>query len=335
MAATFESIEKEIKNGDLKPVYLLKGEELYYLELLSGKFEQEVLDEAEKDFNMSVFYGKDASMDEVVLSAKQYPVMAKHRLVMLKEAQTMDKRELEKMSKYLQSPLSSTVFVIVNNAKEFPQSLTTKIGKVGTVFESQKIWEEKLVSWIDTFVKQKGFVMEQQASMMVAEYLGNNLMKISNEISKLLINIKDRKEIKSSDVSSHIGISKDYNVFELQKAIGKLDYEKINKCVCHMAAHVKENPLPVVFANLFTYFVKLLVVAQLPDKSDASVASAIKVPSFFARDYAVPAQKYGSDKIMQNISLIREYELKSKGVGFASIDNEGELLKELVYKLTH
>ena len=335
MAATFESIEKEIKSGDLKPVYLLKGEELYYLELLSGKFEQEVLDEAEKDFNMSVFYGKDASMDEVVLSAKQYPVMAKHRLVMLKEAQTMDKRELEKMSKYLQSPLSSTVFVIVNNAKEFPQSLVTKIGKVGTVFESQKIREEKLVSWIDSFVKQKGFVMEQQASMMVAEYLGNNLMKISNEISKLLINIKDRKEIKSSDVSSHIGISKDYNVFELQKAIGKLDYEKINKCVCHMAAHVKENPLPVVFANLFTYFVKLLVVAQLPDKSDAAVASAIKVPSFFARDYAVPAQKYGSDKIMQNISLIGEYELKSKGVGFASIDNEGELLKELVYKLTH
>lgn len=335
MAATFESIEKEIKDGKLKPVYLLKGEELYYLELLSNKFEQEVLDEAEKDFNMGVFYGKDASMDELMLSAKQYPVMSKCRLVMLKEAQTMDKRELEKLSKYLQAPLSTTVLVIVNNAKEFPQSLATKIAKVGTVFESQKIREEKLVSWIDSFVKQKGFVMEQQASMMVAEYLGNNLMKISNEISKLLINIKDRKEIKTSDVSLHIGVSKDYNVFELQKALGVLKHEKINKCVCYMAAHVKENPLPVVFANLFAYFVKLLIVAQIPNKSDATVAAAIKVPAFYAKDYLIPAQKYGANKIMQNISLIKEYELKSKGIGSAPIDNEGELLKELVYKLTH
>ncbi|MEE0895693.1 MAG: DNA polymerase III subunit delta, partial [Bacteroidales bacterium] len=212
MVATFESVKKDIASKTLKPVYLLKGEESYYLEALSEEFENSILDEAEKDFNLSIFYGKDAQIDDIITSAKQYPMMASHRVVILKEAQTMDKRELAKIERYLLSPVSTTVLVFVNNDKDFPQALTTKFDKTGAVFDSKKLKEEKLVSWIDSYVKQQGYTIESQASVMVADYLGNNLMKISNEISKLLINLKQKNIITTEDVSSHIGISKDYNV---------------------------------------------------------------------------------------------------------------------------
>jgi DNA polymerase-3 subunit delta len=267
--------------------------------------------------------------------AKQYPMMASHRVVILKEAQTMDKRELAKIERYLLSPVSTTVLVFVNNDKDFPQALTTKFDKTGAVFDSKKLKEEKLVSWIDSYVKQQGYTIESQASVMVADYLGNNLMKISNEISKLLINLKQKNIITTEDVSSHIGISKDYNVFELQKAISRLDYNKINKCVDYMAANPKENPLQVIFANLFTYFTKVLIVSQLEDKSASNIASVLKIPAFFTNDYVVASQNIPMRKVIANISIIREYDMKSKGVDASPFDQEGDLIKEFVYKLVH
>lgn len=335
MAATFESVKKDISSKDLKPVYLLKGEEGYYLEVLSEEFENAVLDETERDFNLSVFYGKDAQIDDIIASAKQYPMMASHRVVILKEAQTMDKRELAKIERYLSSPVSTTVLVVVSNDKDFPQSLATKFDKAGVVFDSKKLKEDKLASWIDSYVKQQGFAIESQASVMVADYLGNNLMKISNEISKLLINLREKRVITIEDVSAHIGISKDYNVFELQKAIGRLDYDKVNKCVNYMAVNPKENPLPVVFANLFTFFSKVLMVSQLDDKSSSNVASVLKIPVFFTNDYLVAAQNFPMQKLIANISIIREYDMKSKGYNVSSFDKEEDLIKEFVYKLTH
>ncbi len=335
MASTFESIEKEIASGQLKPVYLLKGEEIYYIKLLTEKFEKEVLAPEEADFNLSVFYGKDASMDSVILSAKQYPVMAKRRVVILKEAQTMDKRELSKVEPYVLKPTSTTVLVIENAAGDFPQALATKIGKVGTVFESKKLKEDKIVSWIDVFAKKQGFTIEPQASALVIDYLGDDLMKIANELSKLMIDLTEARHITLADVSSHIGISKKYNVFELQRAIGKLDYDKINKCVDHIAQNPKENPLPVIFANLFAYFSKLLVAAQCRGMSDSETASKIKVSPYFVRDYTVAAQRYPTEKLIQNISIIRQYELRSKGVDYSPLSSEGDLLKEFVFRLTH
>ncbi len=335
MATTFESVEKEIESGKLKPIYLLKGEETYYLRLLTESFEKKILDEAEADFNLSVFYGKDASMEQIMLTSKQYPVMAQKRVVILKEAQTMDKRELVKVEKYLQAPLATTVLVIVSNGADFSTPLATKIGKVGTVFDSKKIREEKLISWIDGFVKQQGFVIEQRASALISDYIGNDLLRISNELSKLMIDLSGRKQITIDDVSSHIGVSKQYNVFELQRAIGQLDYGKIDRCVNYMADNPKENPLPVIFANIFAFFAKLLIVAQLPEKSDQTVAAAIKVSPYFAKDYSIPAQRYPLEKIIQNISLIRQYELKSKGVDYFTLSEDGGLLKEFIYKLTH
>lgn len=335
MVATFESVKKDISSKDLKPVYLLKGEEGYYLEVLSEEFESAVLDETERDFNLSVFYGKDAQIDDIIASAKQYPMMASHRVVILKEAQTMDKRELAKIERYLVSPVSTTVLVVVSNDKDFPQSLATKFDKAGVVFDSKKLKEDKLASWIDSYVKQQGFAIESQASVMVADYLGNNLMKISNEISKLLINLREKRVITIEDVSAHIGISKDYNVFELQKAIGRLDYDKVNKCVNYMAANPKENPLPVVFANLFTFFSKVLMVSQLDDKSSSNVASVLKIPVFFTNDYLVAAQNFPMQKLIANISIIREYDMKSKGYNVSSFDKDEDLIKEFVYKLTH
>lgn len=335
MAATFESVKKDIVSKSLKPIYLLKGEESYYLEVLSKEFEDGVLEEFEKDFNMSVFYGKDASIDSIISSAKQYPMMASHRLVILKESQTMDKRELAKLEKYLLAPTASTVLVIVNNAKDFPQALAAKIGKVGVVFDSQKLKEEKVVSWIDSHVKSLGFTIEHQASAMILDYLGNNLMKISNEISKLVLNLRQRNNITVEDVSAHIGISKDYNVFELQKAIGRLDYDKVNKCVNYMVANPKENPLQVIFANIFSYFTKVLIVAQLEDKSASNIAAVLKIPAYYSNDYAILAQRMPMSKLIANIGIIREYEMKSKGVDVSPFDKEGDLLKEFIYKLIH
>ena len=335
MVATFESVRKDIASKTLKPVYLLKGEESYYLEALSEEFENSILDEVEKDFNLSIFYGKDAQIDDIITSAKQYPMMSSHRVVILKEAQTMDKREMAKIERYLLSPVSTTVLVIVSNDKDFPKTLATKFDKAGAVFDSKKLKEEMLVSWIDSYVKQQGFTIESQASVMVADYLGNNLMKISNEISKLLINLKQKNIITTEDVSSHIGISKDYNVFELQKAISRLDYNKINKCVDYMAANPKENPLQVIFANLYSYFAKVLIVSQLEDKSASNIASVLKIPAFFTNDYAVASQNIPMRKLIANISIIREYDMKSKGVDVSPFDQEGDLIKEFVYKLVH
>lgn len=335
MASTFESIEKEITNRKLQPVYLLKGEEAYYLKLLADKFEKSILDESEADFNLSVFYGKDASMEQIMLTAKQYPLMSPYRVVMLKEAQMMDKRELSKMERYLLKPLPTTVLVIVNNGKDFPQALATKIGKVGNVFDSKKPYDNQVVAWIDSYVKQKGYTIEQQASMLMFEYIGNNLQNISNEISKLLVNLNDRRSITLADVSEHIGISKEYNIFELQNAIAGFNQEKINSIVNYFESNPKENPMALILSSLFNYFVKLLIVSQLPDKSNNAVAQALNISPYFAKDYILPAQRFTMDKIIRNIGLIKDCDLKSKGVDSAAVTNEYEPLKELVYKLIH
>ena len=335
MAISFENIEKDIAKGDLKPVYLLCGDEFYYPDLLSKKFENELLDEQDRDFNMSVFYGKDASCDKIIEAAKQYPVMASRRLVMLKEAQTMDKRELAKLESYVTKPLASTVLVIVNNGSGFPPALANKINKTGVVFDCKKIKEDKIPLWIESFVRQKGFSIEPQAVKLISDYIGNNLMNISNELSKLMIDLSGRRQITPDDVASHIGISKEYNVFELQKAVGRLDFSKADKCVSYMIANPKENPFQVIIATLFAYFSKILIVSQLGEKTPSAVASAIKVPSFFASDYIAATNVFPMWKLINNISLIREYDMKSKGVGLSPFDSDADLLRELVFKLMH
>lgn len=328
-----EDILNHFNQKQFSSVYLLTGEENYYIDLLVSKFENEILDESEKDFNMTILYGLETNSKEICSFAKQYPIISQNRIVIVKEFQQIDKKELPLLTFYLEKPLSSTILVLVNKNKPIDKKFSDKVSKSGVVFESNKLYEDKVTTWIDRYVKQKGFNIEASATNLIFEHLGNNLQKISNEIDKMSINLQQGSVIRLEDIANHIGINKDYNIFELQNAIGKLAHNKINKIVNYLLSNTNENPIQMMLPNLFSYFMKVGIVAQLREKTNESVASAIGVSPYFARDYIYAAQIFPLEKIYQNIDLIKEYDLKTKGLG-SNFENE-ELFKELIYKLTH
>ena len=328
-----EDILKHFQEKKFSPVYLITGEENYYIDFLVSKFEGEVLDEMERDFNMTTLYGIETDSKEICSFAKQYPMMSEKRLVVVKEFQQLNKKELAPLSVYIEKPLQSTILVLANKNKSIDKKFLDKVNKSGVVFESTKLYDNKVIPWINDYIKQIGFQIENSATNLIFEYLGNNLQKISNEIDKMLINLPKGSVIKLENVANHIGVNKDYNVFELQNSIGKLQYDNINKIVNYILSNTEENPIQMIFPNLFSYFTKLAIVWQLKEKSDTSVASAVGVSPYYAKDYLYAIQRFHLDKIYQNLELIKEYDLKTKGLG--SNFDSGELFKELIYKLTH
>lgn len=328
-----EEILNHFNKRQFSPVYLLTGEENYYMDLLTSKFEEEILDEAERDFNFTTLYGLETNAKEICSFAKQYPMMSEKRLIVVKEFQQMDKKELSSLSFYVEKPLTSTILVLVNKNKTIDKKFSDKVNKSGIIFESAKLYENKVIPWIDKYVRDKGFSIENSATNLIFECLGNNLQKIANEIDKMSINLKEGTQITQSNVANHIGVNKDYNIFELQNAIGKLNHTKINRIVDYLLANTNENPIQAMLPNLFAYFVKIAIVSQLKDKTNESVVSAIGVSPYFAKDYIYASQIFSLEKIYQNIEMIKDYDLKTKGLG-SNFDNN-ELFKELIFKLTH
>lgn len=328
-----EEILNHFNKRQFSPVYLLTGEENYYIDLLTSKFEEEILDEAERDFNFTTLYGLETNAKEICSFAKQYPMMSEKRLIVVKEFQQMDKKELSSLSFYVEKPLNSTILVFVNKNKTIDKKFLDKVNKSGIIFESAKLYENKVIPWIDKYVRDKGFSIENSATNLIFECLGNNLQKIANEIDKMSINLKEGTQITQSNVANHIGVNKDYNIFELQNAIGKLNHTKINRIVDYLLANTNENPIQAMLPNLFAYFVKIAIVSQLKDKTNESVVSAIGVSPYFAKDYIYASQIFSLEKIYQNIEMIKDYDLKTKGLG-SNFDNN-ELFKELIFKLTH
>ena len=328
-----EEILSHFDKRQFSPVYLLTGEENYYIDLLTSKFEEEILDEAERDFNLTTLYGLETNAKEICSFAKQYPIMSEKRLIIVKEFQQIDKKELSQLSFYVERPLASTILVLVNKNKTIDKKFSDKVNKSGIVFESAKLYENKVIPWIDKYVRDKRFSIETSATSLIFECLGNNLQKIANEIDKMSINLKEGTQITQSDVANHIGVNKDYNIFELQNAIGRLNHTKINKIVNYLLANTNENPIQAMLPNLFAYFVKVIITAQLKDKTNESVASAIGVSPYFAKDYIYASQIFPLEKLYQNIEMIKDYDLKTKGLG-SNFDNN-ELFKELIFKLTH
>ncbi|MEE1113224.1 MAG: DNA polymerase III subunit delta [Bacteroidales bacterium] len=328
-----EEILSHFDKRQFSPVYLLTGEENYYIDLLTSKFEEEILDEAERDFNLTTLYGLETNAKEICSFAKQYPIMSEKRLIIVKEFQQIDKKELSQLSFYVERPLASTILVLVNKNKTIDKKFSDKVNKSGIVFESAKLYENKVIPWIDKYVRDKRFSIETSATSLIFECLGNNLQKIANEIDKMSINLKEGSQITQSDVANHIGVNKDYNIFELQNAIGRLNHTKINKIVNYLLANTNENPIQAILPNLFAYFVKVIITAQLKDKTNESVASAIGVSPYFAKDYIYASQIFPLEKLYQNIEMIKDYDLKTKGLG-SNFDNN-ELFKELIFKLTH
>ena len=331
---SFENLLSDLKNQIYYPVYLLHGEESYFIDAISDYIEQNVLSELEKEFNQTIVYGKDSNVLTLVSYAKRFPMMANYQVLIVKEAQDLDK--IEDFQPYIEHPLTSTILVLCYKYGKLDKrkGLYKAIEKQGVAYESAKLYDNKIPDWINDYLHQLKYSITPKAAIMLTEFLGADLGKIVNEIQKLLINIPAGAEITENYVEKNIGISKDFNVFELQKALARKDVVKANQIILYFAANLRENPLVKVIPILYSYFSKVLTYHYLPDKSKNSVAAALAVNPFFVADYQQAARSFPVGKIVSVISLLREYDLKAKGVDNAST-NDGELMKELIFKILH
>lgn len=338
---TVEQIISDIKQRKFKPIYFLHGEESYYIDLISDMLEKEVLTEAERGFNQTILYGKEADMLTIIGTAKRYPMMADYQVVIIKEAQNIkfgkSEGKEDPLATYLDNPLKSTVLVFCHKYGSLDKRLkiAKSIEKHGVLFESKKLYDNQISEWASKFIESKGFKIEGKAAAMIAEFLGNDLGKVANEIEKVLINMGDRKTINMDDIEKNIGVSKEFNSFELNSAIVKRDVLKANRIIDYFAANKKENPIVLILGNMNSFFSKLFTYHYLQDKSKGNVAKELKVNPFFVSEYELAARNFNFDKTCQVISLLREYDLKSKGVDSTGNTEEGELLKELVWKILH
>jgi len=345
----------DLKRRIFKPVYFLCGAEAYYIDLISDYIENNLLDEADREFNQNIVYGKDVDLGGILALAKQFPMMSEYQVVIVKEAQNL--KELNKSAgeddeapalksssnsgaeqflNYIKHPQPTTILVFCYKYKtpDKRSAIAKSLQKNAVFFESAKMYDNKLPEWISGYVKDLGYNINPKASFLMAEFLGNDLSKITNEISKLLISLKPGSEINADLIQNNIGISKDFNVFELQEALAKRDILKANRIVNYFADNVKEHPIPMTLSSLYGYFSKILRYHFLPDKSKFAAAQALGVNPFFVDGYASAAQNYNTAKLKNIFSSLKECDLKSKGVDNSSIEG-GELLKELVFKILH
>jgi DNA polymerase III subunit delta len=335
MASTYEEIISDLKKRIFRPVYFLAGEEPYYIDLITDYIEENVLNDADKSFNQVVFYGEDTTIPAIIETSRRFPMMASHQVVIIKEAQTLKK--IEDIIIYVEKPLQSTILVL--NYKYKTVDKRTKFYKAlenhAVYFESARLRDYQVPAWIEKYLMTRGIKIDPGASAMLTEYLGTDLHKIVNELDKLIITMPAAKPvITTSLIEKNIGISKEYNNFELQKAVSERNILKANMIVHYFANNPKDNPVTLSIASLFSYFSKLLTYHYLTDKSKNNVAAALKVNPFFVKDYEMSASKYNTSKTVQVISLLRTYDMKSKGYGDLSSE-PGDLLKELVFKILH
>lgn len=329
-----KAIIGSIKERNFERIYFLHGEEPFYIDLITNAIIEYALEENEKDFNQSIFYGKDSDVQAIIADAKGFPMMASRRVVIIKEAQ--DLKKIEELESYFNNASDQTVFVVNYKYKKFDsrKKVFKAASKNGIVFQSAKIPEYKLLDWINMFVKEKGFAIKPKAAMLLMEFLGNDLSKISKELEKLEILIEKGTTINEEHIEENIGISKDYNSFELVNAIGIRDVSKANKIVDYFNHNPKATPLIVVISNLFNHFQKLMKIHFLENKSREGLASVLRVPPFVVGELQKSARIYNPKKIAANIAILHEYDLKAKGIGNASA-KDGELLKEMIYRLMH
>lgn len=327
------SIILDIKARKLKPIYFLMGEEAFYIDFIADYLENNVLTEDEKAFNQVVLYGLDVSVDAIISQAKRYPMMADYQVVIVKEAQSLS-RYIDALEAYAKNPQPSTILVICYKYKKIDKrkGLYKALAKTGLVYESQKIFEDKVADWIRRVVLGKNFKMEPKAAHMLVEFLGNDLGKINNELDKLMMVKKDGNTITAQDVEINIGVSKDYNNFELRKAIGEKDALKVFRIAKYFGENTKDNPLVLTIGLLFSYFQNLLIYHGLPVKDKSTVASALKINPYFVNEYTQAARNYPMRQVSHIINLLREADMKSKGVGASSV-SQRDMLNELLVKI--
>ena len=345
MTQTFESIVQDIRNGKFSPIYLLMGEEPFFIDSLSNFLESKALTEEEKEFNFTVFYGKDAAMLDIIAAARRFPMMAPYNLVVIREAQSLRNlspksdedsfnAEYEALLRYIEKPLNSTILVFCHKYKTIDKrkKLAKLLAQNGVIFESKKVYDNQLPGWIDRYVRSKGFTIESKATHILADHLGANLTKVTNEVQKLFIDLDKGQEITPAIIEEKIGISKEFNIFEFQDALGNLDSTKAFRIAKYFGANQKANPIQMITSLLHQYFTKLMVYHYNPDRSERGLAAALGIHPFILKNYHPCAKNFTPDRIEKVFSFLLECDLKSKGVGITPTD-DGELLIELTFKI--
>ena len=334
---TCEEVLKELKNKQYRPVYYLMGEEDYYIDLIADYIADHVLTEMEKEFNLTVVYGADTDISAIINAAKRYPMMSAYQVVIVKEAQAV--RNMEELTYYLQKPLPSTILVLCHKhgVLDRRKKLAAEIDKVGILFESPKVKEAQLPLFINSYMKQKGVDCDPKAAAMLTEYVGADLNRLTGELEKLIITLpKNLTQITPEQVEQNIGISKDYNNFELKSALIEKDVLKANKIVKYFAENPKTNPIQMTLSILFGFFSNLMLAYYAPEKTEQGVAAFLGLKSpWQAREYLLAMRRYNGTKTMRIIGEIRYADARSKGVGATSNTTDSDLLRELIFFILH
>ncbi|RAV97994.1 DNA polymerase III subunit delta [Pseudochryseolinea flava] len=338
MDAAVKKIMTDLKAKKYAPVYFLQGEETFYIDLIADFIEAHVLNEAEKGFNQVVVYGKDVTMATILTHARRFPMMAERQVVIVKEAQ--DIQDLGKdiggklLLDYLGKQVPTTVLVFCHKHKSLDKrkEVGKKIDQLAVTINSKKLYDNQLPEFVSEYVKDKKIPIEDRAIQAICEFVGNDLHRLANEIDKLVISLQPGESITADKVMNQVGVSKEYNIFELQKAIVTRDTLLATKIVNYFESNTKKNPSIPVVAYLFSFFSKLLMASSATDKSEKGLVSELKVSPYAVRDYTSALRIYPMPKIMDNISSLREADLKLKGVNTGAA-NEGQILRELVWRL--
>lgn len=326
-------IIKDISSGNIKPIYFLMGEEPYYIDKLTEFIENNILSEDERAFNQQVLYGRDVSIEDVISAAKRYPMMTDRQVIIVREAQELS-RNIDKLESYVKNIQPTTVLVIAYKYKSLDKrkSMTKLIEKEGLLFESKKLYENQVGTWISRVLQGKGYHIEPKASAMLVEFLGTDLSRINNELEKLQIILPKGTTFTPTHIEENIGFSKDFNVFEFRKSIGERNQLQAYRIADHFAQNKKEYPMVLTTGMVFSFFSSLLQYHGLKDKSPGNVAKVLKVNPYFLKDYDLALKNFPMKKVSAIVSTLRDIDVKSKGVGANQL-HESDLLKEMLAKI--
>ena len=329
---TLEKILSELKKGTYKPVYWLEGDEEFFIDQVINFAEHSILSEAEAGFNLSVFYGRDTNWTDLLNTCRKYPMFSERQVVILKEAQSM--KDIDKLESYIDKPLSSTVFFVAYKNKKVDGR--TKLAKLlkekAVLLTTKKLYDSDLPEWTSELIKSKGFSITNKALYLIIDHIGNDLSRLNNEVDKLVLNLSGRKNITEDDIEQFVGVSKEFNVFELQQAIASKDLYKAIRIIQYFEANPKAGPLQLIFPSIYNFFSKVQMIHSVPSRDDRSIATAIGVNAFFVKDYIQTAQKFSNTEVEKVLLLLHHYNLKGIGINDAG-SSDAMLLKEMVVKM--
>ena len=329
-----EKILSDWKKGNFKPVYWLEGEEPYFIDQVIEYAEHRILQESEKGFNLTIFYGRDADWATVINACRRYPMFAERQVVLLKEAQHM--RDIEKLESYIENPLPSTVFAVSYKDKKVDgrSKLAKTLKSKGEMLSTKKMYESQLPEWANNNVQNHGLTINQRALYLLVDHIGNDLSRIENEIEKLAVNLGSRKNITEDDIENYIGISKEFNVFEMQDAIAKKDFAKAIRIIQYFKANPKAAPIQMILPALYNFFSKVFMIFSANTNDEKSLAASLGINPYFIKDYTLAARNYSYQGTEKILLLLHEYNLRSVGVHDAGTE-DADLMKEMVVKMMY